>query len=42
MSPARKKKKKKRTNNEGLNIFDVWKDIRQEMNEKKKKSRFNQ
>ena len=37
------KKKKTATNNiEGLNIFDVWKDIREEMNEKKKKSRFNQ
>jgi hypothetical protein len=37
------KKKKTATNNiEGLYIFDVWKDIREEMNEKKKKSRFNQ
>ena len=28
-------KKENKSDNEGLNIFDVWKDIRQEMNEKK-------
>ena len=35
MSPARKNPKRKRTNNEGLNIFDVWNNITKEMNEQK-------
>ena len=42
LSPTRRNRRKRTNNNEGLNIFDVWKDIRQEMNEKKKKSRFHQ
>ncbi len=43
LSPSYRNKRKTATNNnEGLNIFDVWKGIREEMNEKKKKSRFHQ
>jgi len=34
LSPNSKNPKRKKTNNEGLNIFDVWKGIRKEMNEK--------
>ena len=34
LSPHSKNPKRKKTNNEGLNIFDVWKGIRKEMNEK--------
>ena len=40
LSPQTKIPKRKKTNNEGLNIFDVWKGIRKEMNEKN--SRFHQ